>query len=287
MTKKSVRIQLDSEHQQTLSSIALEHGCVYNGKGNLSFLLEKVATGILEINSPALREEKKQRTSSEQLVGLELKILSDLNGVIALITEKIGKGYKGNIYDIKARNADPNMRITLHIPKEVDLNHLIADLRTITVRELLKFNQLEKKEKLLEAISPEHKRSYDLLKKKKESNNYQEFEQLINNFLEDFHEKSIIIELILIIGFRAEIKNIPGNLSILAKELAQKYISILEIDQKVAEDGQKNIADLFLGFNPLPQKKPINEIKNIKRFTEKLKKMECIEDISQLNIHYL
>ena len=134
---------------------------------------------------------------------------------------------------------------------------------------------------LLKALDPDQKKLYDQLVKKIKNNDSKK--NLLNDFLSEYHEESIVKNIVLTIGFRCEVKNTPGGLAQLAEQIAEKHIPILEIDQKVDSSEQKNIADIWLGFYPDSYHNPIEEIKNIKKFTDKLKTLDCIENIFQLN----
>jgi ACT domain-containing protein len=283
MTKKSVRVQLYPEDREKLSLIALRHGCIYDNKGNLSLLLAQIASDNLEIRKPITTTKKETPSPSVPLIGIELQTLANLNGMIALVADKIAQ-HGGNIYEMKARDPDPFIRIKLYMPKDSNLNELFVALKQLEVKDILSFNPAEKLEKLLEILGKDEHIIYQHYKRHK-NNRFSEL-NLLKELIFKYNNEPLITDISLIIGFRIEVKNIKGKLAQLAYKIAEKHLSILEIDQKVHSDEQKNIADLFLGFYPLSQDAPIPEIKSIQKLTKELKDLDCIEKIYQLNVEF-
>lgn len=277
--KESVRVQLYPEDKSVLEEIARENGCLYAGEGNLSLLLQKISQGkltIKEVGRVVDSIERKQN-SKEKLLGLEVRVASDLNGNIAKIAEKIGES-GGNIYDVKARDHDPVIRISFCMEKDNHINDLIDKFKEIKIREVLQFNRPEKYEKLLETLNPDAKFFYDILKRKShkiDSNT------ILRCLLEEYEDKSLITDISIIVAIRVRIKNMPGNLAKLSHQLAKDYISILEIDQKVNPGEDINIANLILGFYPFSTNQPIKEIESTKSFTNNLSRLDYIESAAQ------
>lgn len=282
MSKKSVRVQLYPEDQEKLAGIAAQHGCLYNGEGNISLLLTKIAQEKLIIADYIQDIKEDKRIPSVPLIGLEIEVPCDLNGIISLVAERIG-ALDGNIYDIKAKNVDPLIHISLSMPKDSNLNALIYTLKGIKVKDVIPFNQMKKLENLLKVLSPEKKQWYILLKRKE--NSHYLTKNLLPDLLSEFYDQSLITDIILTLGFRIEIRNTPGALAKLTHEIAQKYISILEIDQHVDAKEEINIARFLLGFYPQSNDRPLQEIENIQDFVKKLKRLDFIEDVHQVSVY--
>lgn len=287
--KQSVRVQLYPEVVKKLTDIAYGLGYIYGRKGNLSILLTKIAEGKLQldVDDSNIKQDIYTDNLSLNLIGLEVAIFCDLNGSIACIAQKIADA-GGNIYDIKTGEGNPKILITLEMPEDSDLNELIAKLKEIKIKDVLKFKQLKPKLKeLLRVLEPEKGKAYEILEQDK---TYQLTDDRLDNLLSKFSEFKFLKNIVLSIGLRVHVRNTKGTLAKFTEKIAEKGVAILAINQIFSNIDKQNIADLSLGFYPLLEgDETLNKmkIKKINNFINNLKSIDGIEDLYQINITQL
>lgn len=280
MKNKSIRVQINEGELKALEKIGDRYGCIYRGKLSLSRFLSKVASGELNI---AHQELIKPEAPSKPLIELSFKTISDLNGTIAAIAQKIAD-FQGNIFGILAKDYDDVIKISLSLPEKCEIYSLFDSLMQITIQDIESYNSIDKKEHLMGVIKPEVKAYYDKLR----NINPEHRKNVMNEFLKDNKNVSILSHVSCAIGFKIKIKNTPGRLAELTKKFAKHHISIVFIEQDLdIRDPNFNSANIFLGFTPKQEIEYFKEIRNIENFTNSLKRLNYVKTIKRISIDYL
>jgi hypothetical protein len=281
-TTQVKRIRMSQQVDEQLKQLAQQNNCEYHGKPSINKLLSQIASGYLEIKKKSLSESKPEGVP---LVQLEITVLSNLNGTIAQIANKLAN-FGVNIFQAKSKENADIIRLIVHIPEEIknkntqkrhSLIELFKSLEEITIERILDYNEYKKLEKLLSALDSGARENYIFYKERIKNENSTE-EKLLKEYLLDFYgNQSIVKNINCMIGYRVVINNQAGTLAELTSKISEKFFSIICLDIDVSPDKNTNIIDLILGFYPLgSHEKVFEKLSNIKTLMEK----EIIHDLN-------
>ncbi|YAG16479.1 hypothetical protein NSTC745_05855 [Nostoc sp. DSM 114161] len=291
------RIRMSEDVEQKLKQLAEENKCEYHGKPSISKLLSKIANGYLEIKKKSPVESELQCVP---LVQLEITVLSNLNGTIAEIANKLAN-FGVNIFQAKSKEHSNAIQLIVHIPEEIknqkthkrhSLIELFNSLQEINVERIINYNEYNKLEKLLSALSTKARENYIFYKerikaetktvkqKNKKSNEDSSEEELLKEYLLEFYSsQSIVTNINCMIGYQVVINNQAGTLAELTSKIAEKFFSIIWLEIDVSPDKRTNIINLILGFYPLGNhEKVFEKLSSIKILMEK----EIFQDLNNV-----
>ncbi|WP_334918546.1 hypothetical protein [Nostoc sp.] len=278
-----------SEHvEQKLKQLAEENKCEYHGKPSISKLLSKIANGYLEIKKKSPLESELQCVP---LVQLEITVLSNLNGTIAEIANKLAN-FGVNIFQAKSKEDSNVIQLIVHIPEEIknkktqkrhNLIELFNSLQEINIKSIVNYNEYNKLEKLLFLLSTKARENYIFYqerikaetkagkqKNKKTNEYFSEGEFLKEYLLEFYGSQSIVTNVNCMIGYEVIINNQTGTLAELTSKIAEKFFSIIYLEIDISPDKRTNIINLILGFYPLAtHEKVFEKLSSIKILMEK------------------
>jgi hypothetical protein len=283
------RVRVSDEANRVLEQIAKKYGCTYKGRLSISGLLSQIADGRLQVSRPDLAIVQQTRpdlpilekNEKPPLLKLEIEVLSNLNGTIAEITKKI-RDVDGNIYRARAveNSKNSHIQMAISIPQKCSLTELIRSFYEITIKDILKFNEEDKLEKLLEIVDPHQKRRYEDYKSKKDKNaNIQDF---FDSRTIDYKSEKLIQNIIVTVGFKVIMNNDPGSLCTLAQLIAEKHISISSINLNYDPYENQYLVNFCLGFSPVVDKMS-EKIESIYKLMKSLEGLDFVERVEQLD----
>jgi predicted amino acid-binding ACT domain protein len=295
-SSKSVRVQLDEYEKEQLEEIIKPFGLLYNGKTSYTRILQAIALGKLQVNSPSTHNENKNKNKDNIIIKLDIVAPFYLAGVVCLITDAISK-LDGNIIAINTQD-DGKTEGVLQLLVQVKTqqgkshySHLLNILKSLD-RILLDPLILKQFKYNTECRIEEAIKIYDDKEREREKN-------ILKNIRNKYNDKNIGGEKInsepirkLIIGskctvpMRIKVLNKPGVVCEVTKKIAENSIFISHMQQKLdVNDINKAFIDLYLSFHPTSIKETENSLKNIKNIEEEIKKMNhVVIEVKNLDI---
>lgn len=272
------RYNLDKDVIDKIERTAKRYGCLHGNKPSVTKLLEKIADGRLSIISSL-----ELVTSHEPLIELDIEVLSDSNGILSLISEKISL-LGGNIYFAKAdqRRMQSVVKMIFSMQDKSHFVPLLKSIQEITFNDIKKYNNDKQQVKIIKSFSPVEGATFE---KMLEFGDFKSTQIPSKNIIFEFITKKMVTNIILTVGLQIVMDNRPGVLGSLSNWISSRYISIRSINVHPNNDGKTSQAELYVGITS-DMIDSLDEFDTIKKLIISLKKQDFIHEVNQLNIAY-
>ena len=281
MTNQSVRVQMSPQTKEILENLALQYGCLYGGKANISGLLAQIADGRLTLEKNVPFQSVAPRIP---LLKVRMWLPAGIRGMFARIAETIAD-FGGNIFQAEAASEVDRRgvaSILFSIPEEADLSGLMTKLQKIRIRDIAHCNS---DSEILAAIS----NTKGLMVYDQAIDTGTESQPTANNnqLTERIYRKKLLLKISCTIGLRIVATNQVGLLAKVTREVAEQGFFIALVQQNFNSVEHLDIIELLISLEPHPWNKMSQDIEKIKTITSTIERIPGIEDVRRLGMDNL
>jgi uncharacterized protein with ACT and thioredoxin-like domain len=249
-SKRSARVpHLSDEEWTRLELLAKRLKVIHDGKPSIPGLIREIARGRFVVSSALELLERHDDISHDSLIELDIEVISDANGVMALIAKKISD-VQGNIYFAKTEEQKHRkiIKIKLLVNEELYLLDLIKAIKDIKFSDIVEFNNSEQLIRVAISLSQHY---YDLginenfasLMIRNELYKYKK-----ENNLDAFSNIKIVSNVVLTVGLKIKVRNKPGVLMKLSDWISKKYIPMKSVDVYPCSNKQDSQIHVYIGI---------------------------------------
>ena len=260
--KQSIRFRIFPQTKEKLEALARKFNYMYGDKPNVSELLIEIGLGHLVVNRPIVPEE----TIEERLIKLKLRVLSDIKGTVAKISETIAL-CNGDIIKIQIEPLEENkmsLEIILFLPKDDDLKKLITQLKTLKIESISEFNEEEELERVWGKIT---------------------LEEVEDDSFFKFKKKALIRKISCLVGFKMKVINTTGVLRDISLEIAKQGVFISSVSQEIEANKDTAIINLLLLLQGTSKTSLVEQVNKIPVIKKQLFKLNTVKDVRRLGVN--
>jgi len=264
--KKLVRLWIYPHTEEYIRQIALDYDCKYGDKPSIARLLSKIEEGQLLINKATFNLKS---FSDSSIIAFRIEVPRYLIGTISIISKKIAD-YKANIKAVKTKSRH-NFGIVeffLSLAPDIKLSSLIVDLKSIKIKQVAHLNDRSE----LKLIASDFQFAGPRIKV---------------NTVDNFLEKTLISDLVCVVGFRLIVKDEVGVLAKVANQIAQTKLLIYSISENIGNNLNEAIIKLYLYLRSESNITVTEQIDNLNLLLEQINKMTEVKDIEPLGVDSL